>query len=358
MNHSWKLKIYRSWDEVDNPRFIDEWLKWMDNTPDPHVFFHPAMVKVWVDTYRSFQNISPLYCVAEYEDITVFLPLVLWRRNWKNAFLRLIVPVGFSDFDYHDPIVSVPRTNEIMDSFWNLIESRLLAGNLCRYDKISIHGFRFQCDANAWEEGDICPYADLKLYKSYSDYLLNLKKHLRQDIGRQKRRLSEVGETTYKVFQASELAEALALLPDFLAAHSRRWPNDFKSQGFHQAMLKEGVPAGLVHFSVLMVDGIPISWHLGFRYKDRFYYYMPAFLEKYQSYSPSKVHLSYLIEECFDNDIIIFDHLRGSESYKEGWATNAAHLYGYKRSCCSLPATLRLTAFNTMQELKKLLCRS
>jgi CelD/BcsL family acetyltransferase involved in cellulose biosynthesis len=354
MISSWKLKVYQSWNEVNDPDFINKWMQWIDSASNGHVFFHPTIANVWVDTYRNIQDISPLYCVAECDGVTIFLPLVLWRRNWKNAFLRIIVPIGHSGYDYHDPVTTEPRPPEFMRSFWKLIEDQVFSGNMVHYDKINIQGFRFPCNEQ-WEEEESCPYTDLTRFKDYSEYLLKLKKNLRQDIGRQKRRLSEIGEITYKVFKASELADALEHLPAFNHAHSLRWPKAFKPNGFLQSLLNEGVPANLVHFSVLMIDATPISWHLGFRYKDMFYYYMPAFLEEYQTYSPSKIHLSKLIEECFTNSINIFDHLGGSENYKAGWATNIAHMYSFKRARNTLPTKIRLTAFNTMLQLKKIL---
>lgn len=354
MDSSWKVELYRSWDEVDSPGFVGQWHTWIEHAPDAHVFFHQSLLKAWTDIYRELEDISPLYCVAEREGITVFLPLVLWRRNYKNAFLHVVVPAGFSDYDYHDPIVSGEWTVEVMSDFWRTVERRIREDRSIRYDRIELQGFRYPCDRVGWvKEDDVCPFSDLTLYADYADYHAKLKKSLRQDLVRQKKRLSELGELRYKVFSGDDSPEALAVLPGFLDTHSRKWPHAFKPPGFHRAIIIGGLDS-VVHFSALMIDGIPISWHLGFSYRKRFYYYMPAFLEEYGPYSPSKVHLSFLTEECFKSDRRIFDHLRGSETYKAGWADHIAEIYAYTKDASNLQARMRQAGFGAMQELKNI----
>jgi CelD/BcsL family acetyltransferase involved in cellulose biosynthesis len=349
------LTVYRSWDEINAPSFVNDWLHWLDCDPDPHVFYHPVLVRSWCDTYRSFQDVSPLFCVAEIDGITVFLPLVIWRRSWKNAFLRMIVPVGFAEFDYHDPVVAGPRNASIMKRFWAMVERELSGNPKIRYDTIDTSGWRFAYGEDGWEKSeDVCPFVDLNPYADFADYFSKISKSLRQDIGRQKRRMAEAGELRFRVITAAEGADALGMLPRFLEMHVKRWPNAFRAPGFHEAVLRNGVPAGIVHFSTLQLGSEPISWHLGFRYRNRYYYYLPVFLEQYAAYSPSKVHLSYLKEDCFAHGKGIFDYLRGAESYKSGWASDVAPLYEFRKESASLQALLKRGAFEGIQALKRL----
>ena len=62
-------------------------------------------------------------------------------------------------------------------------------------------------------------------------------------------------------------------------------------------------------FVSLFFSGVPMTWHLGFRHGNRFYYYMPAYLKKYGNYLPGKVHLFFLMEEGFA-DGILFEELK------------------------------------------------
>ncbi|NTV97588.1 MAG: hypothetical protein HGA70_00275 [Chlorobiaceae bacterium] len=127
---------------MDSSEFIEHWQGWIDEAPDAHVFYYPAIFRAWTHTLRNLQHISPLCFVARLNGITFFLPLILWRRNWKNAFLRVIVPAGFPDFDYHDPIVSGHATQEDIDVFWALVEERLIAAKKIKYDELSLFGMR------------------------------------------------------------------------------------------------------------------------------------------------------------------------------------------------------------------------
>lgn len=59
----------------------------MDTSPNAHVFFHPSLVKAWIDTYLPLRELTPIFvwgkCVDGNE---IFLPLVLWKKNWKTLF--------------------------------------------------------------------------------------------------------------------------------------------------------------------------------------------------------------------------------------------------------------------------------
>ncbi len=354
MKYLWKLQVIQSWDEVDDPVFLERWKKWVNDSPDVHVFNHPVMVKAWTDNYRILQDISPLYIIAETEGIKIFLPLVLWKRNWKNAFLRMIVPAGYSDYDYHDPLTMGYAEKQLMVSFWNMLEERVLGNQAFKCDIVELTGMRSPGEGGAWSlSGETCPYATLSEYRDYADYISKIKKSLRQDIGRQKKRLGQQGLLEYYLHSSLVTEDLLTSFRMFMSTHAGKWPNAYKAPGFHEALLQKGIPEGLVHFSELRLDGHPVSWHLGFLFGGRFYYYMPAYLEEFSNYSPGKVHLAALVEECFERGILIFDHLRGAENYKAGWTGDAAHVHCYNRRIDSLPSRLRLSAYDTIQELKR-----
>ncbi|MCG8432157.1 MAG: GNAT family N-acetyltransferase, partial [Candidatus Omnitrophica bacterium] len=266
MRDSWKHKVYRSWDEVDDPAFVRQWEQWMAGSAENHVFNHPSLVSAWTDTYRTLQDIRPLYIVAESEETTVFLPLVLWRRNWKNAMVRLIVPAGYSDYDYHDPVLSGKDGQTLPDSFWLSMENFISSEAGARYDEIMLNGIRaMPGDQKGWEKDVVeCPYIDMSAYRDFEDFFSGLKKKLRSDINRRKRRIRELGELTYHVHQTDGVHEAVQSLSPMLEAHSKRRPKAYKAPGFHEALIRYGLPEAIVHFSELRLDGKTISWRLGF----------------------------------------------------------------------------------------------
>lgn len=356
MENPWKVELYRSWDEVDSPGFAEQWRHWMEHAPDAHVFYHPAILKAWTDTYRLLQDISPLYCVARKKDITVFLPLVLWRRNYKNAFLRLLVPAGFSDYDYHDPLICGQATEEDIASFWEVVEKTVFDHKTIIYDEISLSGMRFSGKSDKWcTEEDVSPYLELSEHKDYRHFLSSLKGGLRQDLGRRERRMAENGSLEFHCYGISEQNEALQALPVFLDAHRQRWPNAYKANDLHKNILVYGLSEGVVHFSELRYNDTPISWHFGFLFKSRFYHYMPASShdEKYRNFSPGKIHLSYLIRESISGEVKRFDFLKGAHPYKNEWTNLKMGLFRFSYKSRKLNSMLRLVAYNSLALLRE-----
>lgn len=122
----WTFEIYDNWKDIWGEAHLNRWSEILNTSPNAHVFFHPSLVKAWVDTYLPLRKLTPIFiwgkCVDGNE---AFLPLVLWAKNWKNAFLKSIIPVGYSDYDYHDPIfLRTPNPDET-NVFWKEIDTLL-----------------------------------------------------------------------------------------------------------------------------------------------------------------------------------------------------------------------------------------
>lgn len=287
-----------------------------------HVFFHPALIEAWMETYASLRKLTPLTVRASADGNEAYLPLVLWQRNWKNAFVKAIVPVGFSDFDYHNPIFKQQPSAEQLQEFWpGLLQ--FLKENFS-FDTIEIEGITDAYAAGIdWQQGEICPQLNLADIHNEDELMAFFKTSLRGDLRRQMRRLSELGELRYTEYRSWDDIPA-ATFAEFMRRHSARWPNAYKAPHFHENLLRRGLAAGVVHFSTLSVGPVEIAWHLGFAYKGRFYYYMPAGHQDYFKHSPTKVHLFHLVKTAVEQGFEVFDHLRGEENYKSGWS-NAHH---------------------------------
>jgi len=166
--------------------------------------------------------------------------------------------------------------------------------------------------------------------------------------------LDGLGELSYHVYGRDELEKALQVLPQFLDAHEKKWPNSFKMPGFHEALLTNGLPVGLVHFSEIRIDGNPVSWELGFRDSSKAYSYMPAYRNEYSSYSIGKVHLAWLIEDCFQNGLSTFDFMRGAEEYKNDWTDLQADTHRYREFAGGFQSRIKLFADGAIKQVKHL----
>jgi len=331
----WKFHWLTRWEEIWDEGFVRQWQAWLDESPSAHVFFHPAMVKAWMETYLPLRDLLPCFLIAESAAHIVFFPLVFWRRNWKNAFQKLLIPVGYSDYDYHDPIVVGLKTEESigMNSFWAdfIVELQRVSGQIY-FDRLILDGIRqlVAGEGKSWTPGDTCPWADLRPFERPEAFLPSLKTSLRGDLRRQERRINEVGKLAYNVFTRGMIEQALQELHPFLAAHARRWPAAYKPPHLHENIVVRSMEAGLLHFSTLKIGDESAAWHLGFVFRDRYYYYLPAQEEQFERLSPGKVLLLKCIEQAIINRLSIYDFLRGEESYKAGWTDNTEQLFNLK----------------------------
>jgi CelD/BcsL family acetyltransferase involved in cellulose biosynthesis len=116
---------------------------------------------------------------------------------------------------------------------------------------------------------------------------------------------------------------------EFMQEHRLKWPHAYKAPLFHENLIKQGLLNDIVHFSSLNVAGIPIAWHLGFQFRNIYYYYMPVGNHLYSAYSPVKVHLFYLLSKTIHEKYLKFDHLQGEENYKSGWANGFDFVNNY-----------------------------
>jgi CelD/BcsL family acetyltransferase involved in cellulose biosynthesis len=324
---NWKFHWLTKWDEVWDSSFLDNWNKWMEESPSAHVFFHPAVVRAWFEAYINIRDMEPRFLVAEdHNEGIAFLPLIFDKVKWKDAWLKSILPVGYNEFDYHDPIVSGDWDESKWTGFWDGFDKEI---GKSTFDIVRINGIRngYISESLFSNTTDKCPYIDLSKYQSGQEFIHSLKSKLRIDVQRQRKRLEEQGNLCYHVFSTNEKEEALRSLCEILNEHTRKWPNSYKAPGFHDKLVTYSLSEGLLHLSEMRLDDKPISWHVGFLYRERFYWYLPVYKSEYSQYSPGKVHLYFCIEDAIKKKASIYDFLRGDEDYKSSWAKENISIY-------------------------------
>ena len=355
---TWQFNWVTDWDEIWSEAFAAQWDEWMKVSPTAHVFFHPTLVRAWIDTYMPLRRIEPRFLVAKHEGCTVFLPMVLWRKNWKNGFQRVLIPVGYSDYDYHDPIIAGSTDRFSWCDFWANFWTRGLNGIARDFDVVHLTGIREAVSDSKYfrETKDRCPSCDLSNFIDGEAFLSSVGRNLRKSLTRQERRLAEMGEIDYRVFSKVDLPEAIVSLEEFLLVHTEKCPHAYKAPRFHSNLMQFGLPAGIVHFSTLNVGGHVAAWHLGFVDSVRFYAYTQAYKPEYALVSPGQILLYYCVQDAIRRKLQVFDYLRGDESYKAGWTNHADRLYSFRIASNSFGAGLRnLVADRLKPALSRLL---
>lgn len=324
-----KFEWITDWDYIFSDDFEDKWNKLYKEAKNKNIFMHPALIKTWLKTYKNLRNFKPLFNVYYDKNFIVFSPLLLWKKNWKNAFINTIIPAGYSDFDYNTPIV-VGEDIDNINKYWDYLikELELKFGNL--FDTIELPAIQENFKSKKFIHCDNTYVMNLKEYINYDDFLKTFKSKERNDIKRQTKRLNDLGKLTYKKVNGNK--EGLIILEEMLYHHSLKWPNAYKAPKLHKNILINGLKNNILHFSYLKLNDEIIAWNFSFKDENTYYYYMPAFKEKYKKYSPGKVLLHQIIKEMIENKKISFDFLRGSEEYKFKYPVTEKKLYCFSKN--------------------------
>lgn len=313
--------------------FGDKTFKLWRSLKQDHVFNSPELIRTWIDCFTKIHKIDILWILGSHPDGNKSLwPLVIWHRNWKNAFMRVLMPAGGGDFDYHSPMFMNPLNEEGKNEYFSdLIEALKKRGN---FDELVFSGIpdkMLPSDCGKWIKDDICPYMDLTVFQNEEDLLKFFKTNLRKNLQRRWRRLSELG--TVELVDFKTWKDASLEFDAYMSAHAARWPNAYVVHGFHKALLTDEMLAGPVSFTALRVGDQTVAWHLGFEDNDCFYYYRSAVNPDFYLYSPGNLHLWQLVKRAIDRGLKVYDHLRGEELYKDGWSNgvqyvNSLHVNG------------------------------
>ena len=342
----WNIQLISDWDSIWETQHLQRWQSHMDTAERSHVFFHPALIRAWVETYLPLRSLRPLFLWARSTDgNTATLPLVLWRRNWKNAWMKMIIPMGYSDFDYHDPIFHRTPDNESAAAFWSSVEEALKEID---YDQIELDGLHAVYAPSHWsKKGDEpCPFIDLHEMKTLDDYLATLSSKLRGELRRLMKKLHTSGSFHMQEFTYQDLKSAQDSLKTMLEHHRKRWPNAYKAPHFHEKIVTYGLQAEIVHFTQTMFENRHMSWILSFIYRGDYYYWMPAMNQELSKLSPGKINLILCIEAALNKKLTKYDHLKGGELYKSRFT-----------SCCDYVSTALSSRTTLGCKLKQALLR-
>jgi len=314
-----KFTLINNWSTIFSEEFRDKWTEYFQASKNKNIFMHPALNIAWLNTYIKIYKIEPFFILAEKDSRKVFFPLVLWKRNWKNLFKKLLVPVGNSDFDYNEPYLLNDFSADEIDLFFNDLLLFLKLEKIY-YDSVEISGLRETFfNSVIFKSNEFsCPIIRLEENSTFEEYLQYLPKKLKKDIRRRTNKLQQIGDLDFvRIYDAKE---ALIFLPNFLEMYRKRRPNAFIPEGFHENLINECCKNNLIEFSMLMLNNKPISIRIAFILDNTYYSYLPVLDTNYSKYSIGNIHRLDTLRNAYDEDYIIYDMLRGNKKYKEKWA--------------------------------------
>jgi CelD/BcsL family acetyltransferase involved in cellulose biosynthesis len=314
-------------DVSDIPLSHEDWNRLVTQNETDTLFQTREWFSSWYTTFSEDNKLCLLVVVDDNKPIG-FAPLVATNHQNKYKTLQL---AGYSNADYLDFVIPTQKRaaiDLIFDYLFNKLNSwdRILLNNIPCDSSTSSH-VKDACDrlnlrylqSNAIN----CPYLQIEGHHKEVNKLLS-KYSNRRPLNYFRRQ----GELNYRVLDKDEFEEHLPL---FFSQHISRWANtpspslfnNQMNQLFYNNLAEHLVNTDWLHFSVVELNGTPISYHYGFDYKGKFYWYKPSFNTDYSSHSPGTLLIRYLIESALSHNRKELDFTIGDESFKKRFTNKA-----------------------------------
>ncbi|MES9827626.1 MAG: GNAT family N-acetyltransferase [Candidatus Thiodiazotropha sp.] len=322
------MRIKHIVDVSDIPLSREEWNKLVLHNETNTIFQTFEWFLSWYKTF-AINNDLCLLVVYENEAPIGFAPLVFSKNN-NNKTIQL---AGYSNADYLDFVTPTKKQDVI-----NLI-IEYLTYNINDWDQIILNNIPCESSTSMLiyeackrlnlkylKKNPInCPYLHIQGRHDEVNKLLNKYSNKRPFNYFRKQ-----GDLKYQVLTKAETQKHLTT---FISQHIRRWattssPSLFYNplnKRFYDYLTEQLSDTGWLHFSVLELNETPISYHYGFDYDDKYYWYKPSFNVDYSTHSPGTLLIRYLIQTAMENERREFDFTIGNEPFKRRFANKVRH---------------------------------
>ena len=329
-----QIKVYSNFEDVKQ-----EWLKFTE-TGDYHGFQCYQWLDCWHRTIGITLDIKPCFVFVCSEDQSplLFLPLMIKRVR----FLKCLTWLGDDIADYQAPILSHNFSKHVTEEDFFELWKNILT-ELPEFDVIHFKQLPEKI-ANQFNPFVLLNVVTLpaKAYSAllggkWDDFYVNqVKKRIRADSNRQKKRLAKLGELRFIIAESSS---EINLITNAMISQKERRYRETQVQNplqvparrqFYHECSQALVPQGIVHVSALLLADKIIATHWSMIAGKHFYCLMPTYEGgEWKKYSAGRLLLENLMEWACDHGFRIFDFTGGDEPYKKDWCNHEIKLYEY-----------------------------
>jgi CelD/BcsL family acetyltransferase involved in cellulose biosynthesis len=322
---SFSIEIIRDKDAI--PLIAESWEKLYSRSENANIFLSYTWISSWSQYNKEIQPFIILIKDSNNKLIGL-APLGIkigLRFNLKTKILQFLAdgPSDYQDFliSHDNPAVIDKIITTIIKNkeCWDVVELKEFSITSPNKDLIlrnTIQKFRMSPCA-------ICP--QIELNRSSDNFAPSVSNAIRKDVNYQLRRLEKLGKVCFIRIEHENQIEHF--LNSFFELHKKRWNSTKTKSSFNSIRLQEHFTGlakrlfenGLAAFSCLEFEGRIVACQIGFKSKERFYYWMPAYDNDMGKYSIGKVFLYLLIKSEAEGGICTFDFLHGTENYKAAW---------------------------------------
>jgi CelD/BcsL family acetyltransferase involved in cellulose biosynthesis len=317
-------------DDVSNmPLSQEAWNRLVLQNETNTLFQTHEWFSSWYKTY-SHKNKLCLLVVYDGSLAIGFAPLVISTDDNKHKVIQL---AGYSNADYLDFVTPTYKNIAIRLIFEFLVDNfsdwdRILLYNIPSKSTTSSHIMDACNRLNLpyLQRNTIrCPYLQIEGHHSDIKKLIN-----KYSNKRPLNYFSRQGELCYRVLDKQDMDSHL---PKFFSQHIQRWDdtpypslfNDPLNQQLYANVVEQLETTDWLHFSVVELNGEPISYHYGFDYDKKYYWYKPSYNVNYSSHSPGTLLIRYLIESAMTHNRKELDFTIGDEPFKKRFTNSARH---------------------------------
>ncbi len=324
--------------------FKNKWLEFYNCSINKNIFYHPEIAITWLKHKDAELNIEPLFCIARYENLNIFYPLIKIYQK-KIVTVTKIVALGSDDFDYLEPLYNIDIKTDIKKKFWKELFTEI--SKEC--NTLEIRGLNnyFLNESINLKQEELSPCL-INNCTDFNQYLTTVNKKVLIDIKRQFNRLEKLGTLNFHFIKEMSAESTTNSIDKFLEAHAQRWQHTLINNNLYKNLIINGLKNNVVIFSKLTLADEDISWCWLFFNESTMYYYMPAINVDFATYSPGKLLIYYLLQYFFEHNYKKMDFMRGDEDYKKIWVNQVDKLYRYFWANPSLASKVKRRVFNTL----------
>ncbi|MDD0852516.1 GNAT family N-acetyltransferase [Halobacteriovorax sp. GB3] len=291
----------------------------------------------WYETIGKNEGELFLVVVSNKEGLPVGIaPLSLKKRGRKSvlSFLNDDYVADYSDFIFDNTFADY-FFNELFATLnehkkmWSQIElSRV------RNDSLSFEQLEKYLGKSNGVSSFICHAPVLKIEEDWESFFPKLSKKLRQELRTTKNKIKKEFNCE-PVFIDHDQKEDLykSLVKFHVSRQENKVGTSFfleeELSSFYKRLIDDLSPVSETNISGIIIDDKVVSVVMGFKDRDHFRYWIPSFDSAIRIGSLGKLHLSYLVESSFLNEMKGFDLMIGVENYKLKWANESVDCFQF-----------------------------
>lgn len=294
--------------------------------------------KVWWDVFGKENELYVIFA-KDGNDLVGVAPLMVRSERKWNLKRRVITFIGDGASDYSDFVIYNGRSDIL------LALVKYILGRCDEWDEIRLLNFPEHSktikiiydvcnlkNLNIIMDGNThCPTLLIKDNIDYARKVSN-KKSLRRH------HKYFVRQGQYEVLHLADRLDINLYLEAFFNQHINRWIGSKSPSLFEDKINKilfrqltdELTKNKWIVFTVIKSKDVPIAFHFGFDYNNKFIWYKPSFEKSLSKYSPGEVLLKELLEYAIESKKDEFDFTVGKEPFKLRFSNKIRHNYNLK----------------------------